>query len=465
MRSPATGDRELAGVDKFCFVQPKDRKRLSKEWWKPKSGDLAEKTLKVTQLQVAQSFPACVARQEVVHRIVYTQSPLEAGIDAICQWCAVLFRTAVATVGQAVLGETAGLGIGEKAMKVVADSVHFSKVREFGLALLRQNAESSVAESSLEFSLDYDRLTEDEVKKLRLKIAKLIIVFIELIHILLSRNRDLLLDVFHEKKKNSMEPPTPMSAPPGTGYARSLSAGDTDHRPAYHYNHSHHGREGGMRRESPSHTAGSLRDGRIGRETLRHARGGSDGASRSTHKTPTQTLQQQAFHRRMRSTDQNTVSSANQNTVASSSTKAADKAKGVQGEMQRAFISMCKALYPCVHSVMNEMQEETPRWLKSCTQDNYFVMGTYRQTKIPISEELCFNATENMGQVDAGLGGVPPYMSFLASLPPSGVPSEIESPRSLGGGGSIHSSHSVHSRGSDRFGSRSSDRFNFANQF
>lgn len=106
---PSSADTELAGVDKFGFLQPvhhKDRMRGNKDWWKPASGDFAQKSLKVTQLQVAQSFPACVTRQAVVHRVVFTLSPLEAGVDGVCQWCSVLFRTAVATNGQAVLGRT-----------------------------------------------------------------------------------------------------------------------------------------------------------------------------------------------------------------------------------------------------------------------------------------------------------------------------------------------------------------------
>lgn len=105
-------ESDLAGVDKFCFVQPKNRSR-PKEWWKASSaGDFSEKSLRVTQLQVSESFPACVSRQEVVHRLVYLQSPLEAGIDAVCQWCAVLFRTAVATSGMSVLKTNFDPGIG-----------------------------------------------------------------------------------------------------------------------------------------------------------------------------------------------------------------------------------------------------------------------------------------------------------------------------------------------------------------
>lgn len=96
----------LVGVDNFSFLQParKDRTRSARDWLKS-AGDIADKSLRVTQLQVEQAFPACITRQAVMHRVVFQQSPLEAGIDAVCSWCSVLFRTAVASNGMAVLGK------------------------------------------------------------------------------------------------------------------------------------------------------------------------------------------------------------------------------------------------------------------------------------------------------------------------------------------------------------------------
>lgn len=104
---PSAGEQgQLVGVDKFSFIQParKDRNRSTRDAWL-RNADIADKSLRVTQLQVEQSFPACVARQTVMHRTVFQQSPLEAGIDAVCSWCSVLFRTAVASNGMAVLGK------------------------------------------------------------------------------------------------------------------------------------------------------------------------------------------------------------------------------------------------------------------------------------------------------------------------------------------------------------------------
>lgn len=97
---------ELVGAEKFWYTQSmnKDRSRGSRDWLKGSSDDFAEKTIRVTQLQVRQAFPACISRQTVIHRDVYTQSPLEAAVDNLCLWCAVLFRTLISSNGSAVLG-------------------------------------------------------------------------------------------------------------------------------------------------------------------------------------------------------------------------------------------------------------------------------------------------------------------------------------------------------------------------
>jgi hypothetical protein len=161
VRFGTSNDSNLRGVDKFCFLQSRDRSKGPKEWLKSSSGDFAEKSLKVTQLQVAQSFPACVTRQAVVHRIVYAQSPLEAGVDAVCQWCAILFRTCVSTSGLAVLKTTCEPGLGNETAKIVADCIHSSRVKDIGLALLKKDTDLIEGEASTDFTLDYGRLSEE----------------------------------------------------------------------------------------------------------------------------------------------------------------------------------------------------------------------------------------------------------------------------------------------------------------
>ena len=405
---------ELSGVDKFCFIHARDRSKGSKDWWKAAKGNFMEKNLKVTQLQVAQPFPACSARQVVIHRLVFSISPLEAGIDTVCQWCSMLFRTAVATVGMAVLGTATDPGIGTDAAKVVADSIHSSHVKEIGLALLRSSSELNKDESTSEFALEFDHLSEYETKTLQVKMGRLVVVFLELLHILIARNRDILLEVIQERKRGDASSRCGLP-----GGSRPNSVGNV----SLHTDRSGHGRSSSAPLTRIEPTSRRLPLGGppgLPRRQLIGSDAGTDG--RSTSKRS---------HARGTSDDAHTV-----NSIQSGGGLRTDSAIAVQSELQRAFINLTKTLYQKIHGIL---QSDTPRWLKQCSQENYFSMGYYRHTKIPIADELCLRASDINSD---GLRTPLPVRSRAASE------SGYESPRgSLGGG----SSHSVVSRGSERY--------------
>lgn len=407
-RLPVPHEGDLAGVDRFCFVQPKNRARPM-EWWK--AGDFTEKSLRVTQLQVAETFPACISRQVVAHRLVYSQSPLEAGIDTICQWCAILFQTAVATTGMAVLKTNYDPGIGTDAAKVVADCIHNSRVKEIGLALLKEPSEQYERNSDDFSVMDSGRLSEDEVSKLQLKLARLVVAFIELLHLLIGRNRDILLEVIQERKKNDATGPTHGSMSRGVNRPVSVQ------------------REG--IRKAGSLGPYSTNDPTVQPPPALHRRNftdmsvkSEDARGRSIHPIPVGSDDNQSYQSMMTSTGVRTES-----------------AIAVQSELQRAFISLTKALYKNVQGIL---QEETPRWFKQIGQDNYFSLGTYLQTKIPIAEELCFMGLDVL-QSDAGSHHPFTYVPSFHSE------QGYDSPR----GGSIaglSQTGSVVSKGSERYG-------------
>jgi hypothetical protein len=415
--APREGD--LAGVDKFCFIQPKNRTRPI-EWWKPSAGDFAEKSLRVTQLQVAESFPACVSRQVVAHRLVFSQSPLEAGIDAVCQWCAILFQTAVATTGMAVLKTNFDPGIGTDAAKVVADCIHNSRVKEIGTALLREPSDQQDRSIEDFTTMDSGRLSDDEIAKLQLKLARLIVAFVELLHLLIGRNRDMLLEVIQDRKKNENNGPLQVGGivPVGRGFSRQTSTGQ---------------RSDGIRK------AGSVgpytTDPTVPLlATTQHRRNytdisvkSEDARIRGLHQIPVGSEDNQSYQSVVTSTGVRTES-----------------AIAVQSELQRAFISLSKALYKNVHRIL---LDDTPRWLKQIGQDNYFSLGTYLQTKIPIAEELCFIGYDTVLQSDGGSNHPFTYVPSFHSE------QGYDSPR--GGGGSIgggSQNGSVASKGSERYG-------------
>ncbi|GKY91607.1 hypothetical protein MPSEU_000132600 [Mayamaea pseudoterrestris] len=382
--SVARPSGELAGVDKFCFIQPKERKS-SKDWWRTSSGDAAEKSLKVTQLQVAQAFPACVTRQVVVHRLVYSQSPLEAGIDAICQWCAVLFRTAIATSGQAILQQNGEPGIGADAAKVVADCIHASNVKAIGIALLNGNYEISDGEGSNEFSHEYDRLSDEEISKLRQTVSRLIVVFIELLHLLIVRNRDQLLDVIQTRKRGDADSQYPAASLNGKSSGRSVSNGRMSQD---------------QRKETREQSPASEHSRHLSRVTT----GSFEGRS-AQYSFPSTTPDPKARIRGtsdMSSVTRGDLHKRGRSGGDTSTVYKTDSAIALQSELQRAFIAFCKILHPRISGVL---EDETPRWLRNCIQDNYFSLGTYRHTKVPIADELCFNSND---RTDAGFVLGPP---------------------------------------------------------
>ena len=311
----------------------------------------------------------------------------------------------------------------------MADCIHNSHVKDIGLTLLKKHSEAE-KDSATDFAFDSSHLDEDEIDKMQLKLARLILTFVELLHLLIARNRDKLLNVIQERKRNNEAS--------GSMHGGSSHVGSTA-GPAVRTRHISIGtdRDGSV---SHRHSSGDgERGGRKGSyadNVNRHRRFLSDTRSdgvrsedprvpRVPHHNPAGSDDNQSYHSMMTSTVGVRT----------------DSAIAVQSELQRAFISLTKVLYKNVYGVM---REETPRWLKQSGQDNYFSLGTYKQAVIPIAEELCFNANDPMDSES--------HNPFTRQHSQS-LHSEqgYESPRA---GGSVEggSAGSVVSRGSERYG-------------
>ena len=287
-------------------------------------------------------------------------------------------------------------------------------------------------------------LSDGEVEKLQLKLARLIVVFFELLHLLITRNRQRLLDVMQERKK--AEPPNMPSGVSTKTQLRSKSGEVPNMRPKK----TSGPRSAGSFDASASHSlqgASHSLQGQFSQQGGSHGRRGTnDGKSvislpRPSTGTLDETRSDDGYRRhgfiRTHSVGEEAQSVMSFNTSNPSNEKRTGSAIAVQGELQRAFINMAKALYPKVQGIM---QNDTPRWFKQCAQDSYFSLGTYKQTKVPISEEIGFTP-ESM---------VPPNHS--TDILGNGYDRGLESPRGSTGGSVAGSSHSVVSKGSDRYG-------------
>jgi hypothetical protein len=273
-----------------------------------------------------------------------------------------------------------------------------------------------------EFSLEsYDRLSDPEIEKLQMKLARLVVVFFELLHLLITRNRQRLLDVMQERKK--ADPIPTSTSMKNQSRATSVGPGTAGE------NHSH------LRNQSNRSTGSN--EVSIEFSQSQHGR-------RTTTQPDTRSLYDEVRsdggHHRTRSQarsdpeDQTVQSMGTHANIGSE--KRTGSAIAVQGELQRAFINMAKALYPKIQTVM---RNDMPKWFKQCASDSYFSLGTYKQTKIPIAEELGFTPESMI-----------PHSNSTGLLGQAGNHYDrgLDSPRGSAGG----SSHSVVSRGSERFG-------------
>jgi hypothetical protein len=250
-------------------------------------------------------------------------------------------------------------GIGLDAAKVISECIHSSKVKEMGLSLLKKNTHLEEEDDDVLHS--YDRLGEDEIKKYQLKLARSLVVFMELLHLLISRNRDLLLDVIQTRGKPNVPPPgkqgrdypvgsiPPLSKPPGRDVSVAGSLATRDDRSRHGTNHE---RRPSMANESTS----SSHDGKSREDTSMVSNAKTRSISEDYTGNTAGALKDGGFDRLK-----------------------TDSAIGIQRELQLAFISLAKDLYPMILGIM---ESDTPRWLKQCCQDSYFSSYTYRQAKI-----------------------------------------------------------------------------------
>jgi hypothetical protein len=202
-----------------------------------------------------------------------------------------------------------------------------------GLVLLRQDA--YIAEQNdggYGMIADYARLPDAEVIKLQLKLARVILVFMEILHLLISRNRDLLLEVMEARRR---------------GEQLSMSG-----------LHRHH------------HSIGPSTSDNLSRQRG-HARRPSNGSGVTGHISSAET---DFSHRR--GDDGSAAASQFNSAYANEQT---DKAIAVQSELQRSFIKLARDLSGTLTLVL---EDETPRWLKEVVRENYFTAATYKHAKI-----------------------------------------------------------------------------------
>ena len=209
-------------------------------------------------------------------------------------------------------------GIGTDVAKVVAELIHSGRIKDMGQHLLNKNRYVAEEDVAIE-GIAKNSLSEQEISRHQVKLARGIVIYMELLHLLIVRNRILLLRLIpgrkHSRqgsKKSAYSARTPPN--PSSPQSMTISVISSDDSVGDYSSF-----------RNPNYTGGFSLSSR-------------------THMDRT------------------------------------DRAIAVQSELQRSFLSMSKVLYPIIFSIIHS---ETPRWLRICSRtDGYFSSGSYRHTRI-----------------------------------------------------------------------------------
>lgn len=232
------------------------------------------------------------------------------------------------------------------------ECIHSSGVKQIGASFLAVDLSSEEAGMSAEeanvgtglFS-QYESLDDAEIERVQTNLARMIITFLELLHLLIARNRDVLLVVVQARKRR------------GGGDTPSVaSCYDHDGYTSRHRTNS----------QSFSPVREHCELGTIDNEHgYLHERHSSEIVGRSI-------------------ITENTDSHTN-HCQSSNFSDRTDSAIGVQSELQRGLINLVKTLSP---HLLDSLNNEVPRWMLRCCQENYFSTGLYRTADIRKSFSL-----------------------------------------------------------------------------
>lgn len=201
-------------------------------------------------------------------------------------------------------------------------------MKQIGISFLSVNPQLDPSTEPSYYS-PYERLSDEEVEKVQTKLARIIVTFLELLHLLIARNRHIILAAVQARKRK------------GTDAVSTTSGSYEGNGPGS----SHKGFQNSpLKYEEGQESDLSNSNLRLGGDML--------GKSITTSKS--------ASHK---------VNGSDRT----------DAAIGIQSELQRGFISLVRSLSP---NLLDAINTEVPRWIRQCCQENYFSSGLYRQADI-----------------------------------------------------------------------------------
>ena len=106
------------------------------------------------------------------------------------------------------------------------ECIHSSGVKRIGFIFLSVNATSEESNNQgAGMYSPYETLDEDEIERVQTKLARIIVTFLELLHLLIARNRDVLLAVVQARKRRGGGDASSVASGSIHGYASTPRAG------------------------------------------------------------------------------------------------------------------------------------------------------------------------------------------------------------------------------------------------
>jgi len=245
-------------------------------------------------------------------------------------------------------------GLSGDSAKLVMECIHSSGIKRIGITFLAANAQQEESSAEAGMYSPYEALNVEEIEVAQTKLGRMIVTFLELLHLLIARNRDVLLTTVQSRKRRA-------------GDASSVASGSV-------YGSVHGSIHGGYAttpRAAGSHSFSPMKRLNGDRNT------NDNGLDYST------------FDRTGNEIVGRSIIADTIHSQVSNNCDRTENAIGVQSELQRGLVSLVKALS---HNLLDTLSNEIPRWMRSCCQDsNYFSTGQYRKADIPLGEELFFN--------------------------------------------------------------------------
>ena len=249
--------------------------------------------------------------------MVFSRSVLSSNICSICSWNSILFQAILATNNN--VRETSGAdGIGKDGAKVVVDALHRSGVAAMAIKVLTRKKGDGKKES------------KDDIEGKK-QLCRAIVMFLELSHMLTSKNRELLLAYVSQQKENRQQVSGGLVGGKGGGSDGGKSGG------------------WGAQRSFSSNT---------NKDSL----GAGDG------------VQGGGFGE-----EEEDMGGGGQQRLKS--------AIGVQSELQRSFSSTTGTLFPILESWIGG---EVPNWILMSSSEGYFSSGSY--SNVGIEKSYVFSA-------------------------------------------------------------------------